>query len=119
MRISDWSSDVCSSDLGATASRPLRPLPGSSRTAREPGSRPCILSGLYGLSKRYCAAFRHKLNDRASKEFSAGTRRATMTGDGAGASGGRDLRSEEHPSELQSLMRISFAAFWLTKTKKQ
>src|SRR3546814_1797595 len=49
---------------GATASRPLRPLPGSSRTAREPG------------------------------------------------------RSEEHTSELQSLMRISYAVFCLKKKKK-
>src|SRR3546814_7242916 len=28
-------------------------------------------------------------------------------------------RSEEHTSELQSLMRISYAVFFLTKTKKQ
>src|SRR3546814_6274519 len=28
-------------------------------------------------------------------------------------------RSEEHPSELQSLMRISYAVFWLKKKKKQ
>src|SRR3546814_5914793 len=27
-------------------------------------------------------------------------------------------RSEEHTSELQSLMRISYAVFWLTKKKK-
>src|SRR3546814_9768020 len=45
-------------------------------------------------------------------------------GPGCGGSGGaprgrRDrgpgLRSEEHTSELQSLMRISYAVFWLTK----
>src|SRR3546814_3294402 len=29
----------------------------------------------------------------------------------------KDLRSEEHTSELQSLMRISYAVFCLTKTK--
>src|SRR3546814_2170530 len=29
-----------------------------------------------------------------------------------------DLRSEEHTSELQSLMRISYAVFCLKKTKK-
>src|SRR3546814_7003260 len=29
-----------------------------------------------------------------------------------------DLRSEEHTSELQSLMRISYAVFCLTKKKK-
>src|SRR3546814_8156916 len=31
----------------------------------------------------------------------------------------RDLRSEEHTSELQSLMRISYAVFCLTKKKQQ
>src|SRR3546814_5357792 len=30
----------------------------------------------------------------------------------------RDLRSEEHTSELQSLMRISYAVFCLKKKKK-
>src|SRR3546814_2628709 len=36
---------------------------------------------------------------------------------GQGAAGG--LRSEEHTSELQSLMRISYAVFCLKKTKTQ
>src|SRR3546814_7601665 len=31
----------------------------------------------------------------------------------------RVLRSEEHPSELQSLMRISYAVFCLNKKKKE
>src|SRR3546814_8104662 len=34
------------------------------------------------------------------------------------ASIGRAIRSEEHTSELQSLMRISYAGFCLQKTKK-
>src|SRR3546814_6954601 len=33
--------------------------------------------------------------------------------------GGSPLRSEEHTSELQSLMRISYAVFCLTKKKHQ
>src|SRR3546814_8437540 len=42
-------------------------------------------------------------------------------GDGSGDSRavGGDLRSEEHTSELQSLMRISYAVFCLKKKKKQ
>src|SRR3546814_6329465 len=32
--------------------------------------------------------------------------------------GEQDGRSEEHTSELQSLMRISYAGFWLKKKKK-
>src|SRR3546814_1892926 len=33
--------------------------------------------------------------------------------------GGRELRSEEHTSELQSLMRISYAVFCLKKKTRQ
>src|SRR3546814_3189137 len=36
-----------------------------------------------------------------------------------GSVGGRNVRSEEHTSELQSLMRISYAVFCLKKKKKQ
>src|SRR3546814_2513086 len=43
-------------------------------------------------------------------------RSATSVGSAAGAEGSVDsLRSEEHPSELQSLMRISYAVFCLQK----
>src|SRR3546814_8134961 len=34
------------------------------------------------------------------------------------AAAGRDVRSEEHTSELQSLMRISYAVFCLKKKKE-
>src|SRR3546814_1589805 len=37
----------------------------------------------------------------------------------AGKLGGSDRRSEEHTSELQSLMRISYAVFCLKKKKKK
>src|SRR3546814_2351722 len=40
----------------------------------------------------------------------------TVRNDGGG--GGAVLRSEEHTSELQSLMRISYAVFCLKKKKK-
>src|SRR3546814_7506250 len=79
MRISDWSSDVCSSDLAGAAGRRGRafatlfppPVQGSDR----------------GLARRLCPAAAH--------------------------------RSEEHTSELQSLMRISYAVFCLkTKTER-
>src|SRR3546814_3495819 len=39
-------------------------------------------------------------------------------GGGAEPAGGRDRRSEEHTSELQSLMRISYAVFCLKKQKQ-
>src|SRR3546814_3984095 len=37
----------------------------------------------------------------------------------ANANAARDARSEEHTSELQSLMRIPYAVFCLKKTKKE
>src|SRR3546814_10337381 len=83
MRISDWSSDVCSSDLIAPASRrcsgSVRPSP--ARSVRRHGG-------------------------------SSASHRSDGSGD-------RRSRSEEHTSELQSLMRISYAVFCLKKKKKK
>src|SRR3546814_2706944 len=44
---------------------------------------------------------------------------ATFLLDGADAPSGQASRSEEHTSELQSLMRISYAVFCLKKKKKR
>src|SRR3546814_10467720 len=41
------------------------------------------------------------------------------SGDDTPSSAGINLRSEEHTSELQSLMRISYAVFCLKKKKKK
>src|SRR3546814_7237996 len=84
MRISDWSSDVCSSDL-----------PGTPRTGDVISSLP--------------------ENTDECVVFHAGTR---LDGAELKTSGGRVLRSEEHTSELQSLMRISYAVFCLKKKKQ-
>src|SRR3546814_6583226 len=46
-------------------------------------------------------------------------RRGGAADRGAGADRGRSTRSEEHTSELQSLMRISYAVFCLKKKKEQ
>src|SRR3546814_6344642 len=99
MRISDWSSDVCSSDLSpALACRDwhLGDRPRTRRlggTARSPVRRrrasPCSLSGL----------------DAAMMFLREYRSRAACLAD----------RSEEHTSELQSLMRISYAVFCLKK----
>src|SRR3546814_5088125 len=49
----------------------------------------------------------------------AAPRRARACGDGSGGGKSRGGgRSEEHTSELQSLMRISYAVFSLTKKKQ-
>src|SRR3546814_10409129 len=90
MRISDWSSDVCSSDLACSAQMgstsvtrtrapPLRsdaadPLP----TSPKPATQAILPASMTSVARR---------------------------------------RSEEHTSELQSLMRISYAVFCLQKKK--
>src|SRR3546814_6286794 len=109
MRISDWSSDVCSSDLryvyeaaeagdakGLQAAMPEKAvaLLHSPRAARR-------------LAKLIALPERQRLQVAA---ISAAVFNAAGEGWGPG-------RSEEHTSELQSLMRISYAVFCLKKKK--
>src|SRR3546814_10657158 len=89
MRISDWSSDVCSSDL-------LDPCP--DRLTRAAGLWDCCAGGARRGGSRRC-------------------RRAGRFGYGGIVRGDGSDRSEEHTSELQSLMRISYAVFCLKKKK--
>src|SRR3546814_8585010 len=91
VRISDWSSDVCSSDLpkGNQAWSTISALAGSSKRA---GSKLCgqaQLSSLRWVSQGATTSIAPSSN-----------------------------RSEEHTSELQSLMRISYAVFCLKKKKQ-
>src|SRR3546814_10493549 len=111
MRISDWSSDVCSSDLdrdlGHKPWRAQRSPRGGARQARE-------MRGLSGSGHGYDTGnvilFWRMRWRRRCLSASFGGRQAE--------SGGRQGRSEEHTSELQSLMRISYAVFCLKKTKQ-
>src|SRR3546814_3340476 len=97
MRISDWSSDVCSQRL----SHP------------DEGDGDAVDRGGDGAVDRRVAA--------GAVERFAGERRHQF---GAAEPGGARLvlapceRSEEHTSELQSLMRISYAVFCLKKKTK-
>src|SRR3546814_2380969 len=108
MRISDWSSDVCSSDL---ADRPGEPqsYPGPFRRRGRAQNGAYIGSGL--LFSRFGEARRappdHGRGGLAQRK---GAPRRGGTAD--------ELRSEEHTSELQSLMRISYAVFCLKKKIK-
>src|SRR3546814_5266246 len=126
MRISDWSSDVCSSDLG------LHALP--AQGGRHRGG--CDLAGGRAFRPRLARAARRaartgrRAQDAARRhaEARAGTLRqparlesarqapAALAVPPGRALPGR-LRSEEHTSELQSLMRISYAFFCLKKKK--
>src|SRR3546814_9132939 len=114
MRISDWSSDVCSSDLFDR-----RVLEAEGREYfLEPGEYPsggvlnaAIIAALIGrpILLRIADA---ALDRQAIDDF--------IFGIGEDRIGARLLkrlryRSEEHTSELQSLMRISYAVFCLKK----
>src|SRR3546814_4107469 len=87
MRISDWSSDVCSSDLSTSSraafARHTIPMKSKNRSRYARTPRPSSYSRTSPCSRT-----------RASSR-----------------------RSEEHTSELQSLMRISYAVFCLKKKK--
>src|SRR3546814_2889416 len=104
MRISDWSSDVCSSDL------PTLPIGGWLNTALGTSS----WSGLTGLPLNSVSA---KAWPSASATGVSWIRSVTSPIAQIDGTDERDHRSEEHTSELQSLMRISYAVFCLKKKK--
>src|SRR3546814_2985553 len=106
MRISDWSSDVCSSDLSPPPSPPR-----SRSSARSEASVPCSPRASV---TRSCGPSGWRMQEWTRREVLRGPgvrhrRRSGVRGDGE--------RSEEHTSELQSLMRISYAVFCLKKKK--
>src|SRR3546814_8297888 len=132
MRISDWSSDVCSSDL-AVFQRVLRP---AERLERR---RQVDVGGdIIGLQPQRAAEAWHRILDvagrlqgdpevvvdvgqpRPAPDHVAVDRRRVQKVAAAEQRAGvlkRVERSEEHTSELQSLMRISYAVFCLKKKK--
>src|SRR3546814_3147829 len=98
VRISDGRSDVCSSELESA--------PGAGRwfVALPLWNRPCPSTGSLGLHSSSLSTASVLVSRPA-----AGYRRATPRTARDGS------RSEEHTSELQSLMRISYAVFCLNK----
>src|SRR3546814_5531563 len=108
MRISDWSSDVCSSDLLAFA-RNIREA-GRRRGRRQNTGRDVVRRERRGAGSVLDEAAIH-LRPAASEA------QRQRVGDRAGHE--PFDRSEEHTSELQSLMRISYAVFCLKKKKQK
>src|SRR3546814_3105435 len=123
MRISDWSSDVCSSDLIPWASAGTTYLPCGIRSSasivclHEAGEdvveqrRLFQISGMAGVCDGVHRRFRAqgcalqvvgRHGDHVVERIEELHRQA---------------RSEEHTSELQSLMRISYAVFCLKQKK--
>src|SRR3546814_8288891 len=111
MRISDWSSDVCSSDLPVTftdAEWKQRLSSEQYHVLRDHGTERAGSSPLDREKRKgtfHCAGCDQPLFASATK-FDSGTGWPSFY---------EPIRSEEHPSELQSLMRISYAVFCLQK----
>src|SRR3546814_6884271 len=125
LRISDWSSDVCSSDLPCLCSR--LGLGGKPRFFGNPrlGGKPCLFSRLrFGGKPRLFGGLGLSGEPRlfGSLGLSGKPRLfGRLRLSGSLRLGGEPRlfgRSEEHTSELQSLMRISYAVFCLKKKNK-
>src|SRR3546814_1703491 len=101
MRMSDWSSDVCSSDLPRTNLFGVKMM----MIAPVGGAKHRLLPSCSTIA--LLAALALPVQAQA-----AGTRAGSTISNTASAS-----RSEEHTSELQSLMRNSNAVFCLKKKK--
>src|SRR3546814_3903623 len=115
VRIGDWSSDVCSSDL--MFQNIVRPFVEARQFVQ-----PCLDDALDadGQVDRFRAQFMKSL----AKSLAVYRNNVTVLGMFSEAEAEVLLylsqghsRSEEHTSELQSLMRISYAVFCLKKKK--
>src|SRR3546814_4606097 len=114
MRISDWSSDVCSSDLEGVP--PRRTRRGRVRGDDLDPRLDQVVPGLDALR----VPFPHGEHHYRAGDDALGGPVVPVVGhealvDEAGHVAGDRERSEEHTSELQSLMRISYAVFCLKK----
>src|SRR3546814_7877326 len=96
MRISDWSSDVCSSDLRFNSSAAAAPARRHAATCS------------FSLRERRCQGAIPAANTMIPPASASAV--TTLIGSN---------RSEEHTSELQSLMRISYAVFCLKKKNQK
>src|SRR3546814_4475507 len=134
MRISDWSSDVCSSDLlpefavspvavDAFADRPffVDRLAGLAGHALAPCPHPRAISGARCVRIGPVLGVRWRaihLNVLAVRPFDGIGGGEAAVGEVALRQPAEPARSEAHTSELQSLMRISYAVFCLKKKNK-
>src|SRR3546814_4377857 len=115
MRISDWSSDVCSSDLIASADGDGRFLLNQVETLFSVTiEKPLDPAELAQFLHRRMPVY-DKGGDGHYNLISA--LHKALRGSDAQASLYWLARSEEHTSELQSLMRISYAVICLKKKK--
>src|SRR3546814_3164305 len=108
MRISDWSSDVCSSDLMAKFAKHIRQtLTNQILIVDHQNTKPIRRLQFHHITlmhfHRLFCGLSFRKPDRSNRPNPDDTFE----------------RSEEHTSGLQSLMRISYAVFCLKKKKKR
>src|SRR3546814_6977618 len=110
MRISDWSSDVCSSDLIQVR------LDGAFDEIAKIGETPIVaegrtlkLSDVAEITRGYEDPATFLVRHQGEPALELGVVMKDRY---------NGLRSEEHTSELQSLMRLSYAVFCLKKKKR-
>src|SRR3546814_9695603 len=104
MRISDWSSDVCSSDLATDGSAALQKLRDKEYSLVISDWNMEPMSGMQLLTEVRADT---KLKSLPFIMITAESKTENV------------IRSEEHTSELQSIMRISYAVFCLKKKKTE
>src|SRR3546814_5231312 len=129
MRISDWSSDVCSSDLAVS-------MPDANRVREALAACPFVVvsdvientdTGAFAHVRLPAAAWGEKDGTVTNSDRTISRQRALFPLPGEAMPDwwivkevarrmGWKNRSEEHTSELQSLMRISYAVFCSKKT---
>src|SRR3546814_10077645 len=115
MRISDWSSDVCSSDLLTDELLPQAANNGSAHDSSKTGFRflidfPPVHGTRYVCGVRWRPGGRNAFWPHGTGKTNAGARAAWNRHCGEG--------SEEHTSELQSLLRISYAVSCMKKKRQ-
>src|SRR3546814_9139724 len=116
MRISDWSSDVCSSDLPPRGVKHARLGPGHAFHHHQPqrmAGHVHAVTQRIGAERRGMAVVAENIDQRA------GIDRIDMLRVERQPLAREPVRSEEHTSELQSLMRIADAVFCWKKNKAE
>src|SRR3546814_5546765 len=114
MRISDWSSDVCSSDLliGRIVLVDLHLLQARDDRFLEMLRLDRLLGDLAQRDHRIFTAIAIERQIGAARDLPR-----TLRGEQHEIEPVGDFRSDEHTSELQSLIRTSYAVFYLKKIK--
>src|SRR3546814_6815014 len=115
MRISDWSSDVCSSDLPDTGAWPRFEGDGDADLVATIAALEVIrrsdiadaVGHVFEKAEEWLMGEQTEIGEWESEPYEDDFATAKVLDYLA--------RSEEHTSELQSLMRISYAVFWLKK----